>query len=263
MSTIGDRCKAFEQAEAGRRAMLGLPILARLDGRAFHTFTRGMRRPFDEAMSRSMIDTTKYLVAKTHAAVGYTQSDEITLAWLMAGETSQPLFDGKYQKLTSVLAGMASVVFYKAIVARMPDCADDVPHFDCRVWQVPTVSDAADVFVWREDDATKNSISMAAQSAFSHRELLNKHTGEMQEMLHARGINWNDYQAFFKRGTYVRRVTSTRTLTEEERARIHAAHRPAADATFLRSEIVELSIGPIRRFEEQRVALLFGLEASQ
>lgn len=256
---LGDRCKAYEQAEAGRSAMRGLPLLARLDGRAFHTFTRGLRRPYDESMSRSMIETTRQLVGKTHAAVGYTQSDEITLAWHQSGERSQVMFDGRFQKLASVLAGLASVAFYKEISQRLPDKAGEFPHFDCRVWQVPTVADALDVFVWREDDATKNSITMAAQSVCSHRELHGKHTGEMQEMLHLRGINWNNYPTFFKRGTYLQRKTSASALTEVERARIPEAHRPDPEATFERSEVLELDLPPIRRLPfDERAAILFG-----
>lgn len=254
---LGNRCKALELVEAGRVAMRGIPLLARLDGRAFHTFTRGMRRPYDEAMSRSMIETARYLVGKTHAAIAYTQSDEISLAWFHPGTESELLFGGRFQKLTSVLAGMASVSFYKEISFRMPARVHDNPHFDCRVWQVPTLADAIDAFVWREDDATKNSITMAAQSVCSHRELQGKHTGEMQEMLHQHGINWNDYPAFFKRGTYLQRKTSQRTLTEPERMRIPEAHRPAPDATFDRSEVVELELPPIRRIPHaDRLALL-------
>src|SRR5690349_24879817 len=96
---LGDRCKAFEAAEAGRRAMRGLPLLARLDGRAFHTFTRDLARPYEPAMSRCMIETARFLVQQSNALVGYTQSDEITLAWY---EPSQSLvgyeFDGRFQK---------------------------------------------------------------------------------------------------------------------------------------------------------------------
>src|SRR5690606_23998115 len=108
VSTIGDRCKGYESAESHRHAMRGLPILARLDGRAFHTFTRGMARPYDPRMSRCMIETARFLVEEMHALVGYTQSDEITLVWYVdsASRAEYP-FGGRYQKLASVLAGLA------------------------------------------------------------------------------------------------------------------------------------------------------------
>ena len=245
---LGDRCKAFELAEAGRRAMRGLPLLARLDGRAFHTFTRGLTRPYDHGMSTAMIETARYLVHEMTALVGYTQSDEITLAWYEPSQSaSDYAFDGRFQKLASVLAGMASARFCQLAATHLPGKAGETPHFDCRVWQVPTLEDAAEVFVWREDDATKNSISMAAGAHYTDRELDGKGSATKQELLWQKGVNWNDYPAFFKRGTYLQRRTFDRTLTEDERARIPEAHRPAADATFKRSAVVELELPPVRK----------------
>lgn len=245
---LGDRCKEYELAEAGRRAMRGLPLLARLDGRAFHTFTRDLRRPYEPGMSRAMIETTRYLVHEMTALVGYTQSDEITLAWFEPSQSvSDYAFDGRFQKLASVLAGMASARFGKLVAEHLPQKADETPHFDCRVWQVPALADAADVFIWREDDATKNSITMAAGALYSDRELEGRNSSVKQEMLWQKGINWNDYPAFFKRGSYLQRRTFARTLTDEERARIPEAHRPAADATFQRSQVVELELPPVRK----------------
>src|SRR3569623_3190240 len=100
-----DRCKAFEQAEAGRRAMRGLPLLARLDGRAFHTFTRDLNRPYEPGLSAEMDETTRYLVQEMRPVVGYTQSDEITLARFEPSQTeSDNDFDGRYQQLASLQA---------------------------------------------------------------------------------------------------------------------------------------------------------------
>ncbi len=247
---LGDRCKQYEQQEAGRRAMRGLPLLARLDGRAFHTFTRDLQRPYEPGMSRCMIDTARYLVQETIAKVGYTQSDEITLAWYEPSQsTSDYAFDGRFQKLASVLAGLASARFVQLVARELPHKAAEVPHFDCRVWQVPTLADAADVFVWREDDATKNSVSMAAGAHYSDRELHGKDSAAKQELLHARGVNWNDFPAFFKRGTYLQRRAVERRLTDEERARIPEAHRPPADAVVTRNQVAELELPPLRRID--------------
>jgi tRNA(His) 5'-end guanylyltransferase len=127
----------------------------------------------------------------------------------------------------SVLAGMASAKFCQLVIEHLPNKVKETPHFDCRVWQVPTLQDAADVFVWREDDATKNSITMAAGAYYSDSELDGKNSGVKQEMLWQKGVNWNDFPAFFKRGTYLQRRTFDRTLTDEERARIPEAHRPS------------------------------------
>ncbi|NVB84452.1 MAG: hypothetical protein HOV81_39120 [Kofleriaceae bacterium] len=253
---LDDRCKSFEVAEAGRRAMRGLPLLARLDGRAFHTFTRDMRRPYEPGMSTAMIETTRYLVQEMTALVGYTQSDEITLAWYEPSQSPNDYaFDGRYQKLASVLAGMASAKFMKLVLEHLPSKANETPHFDCRVWQVPTLQDALDVFVWREDDATKNSITMAAGAYYSDAELDGKRSADKQELLWQKGVNWNDFPAFFKRGTYVQRRAFEVELSDEDRARIPEAHRPPPGAKFKRNKVVELELPPIRRIANAAAVL--------
>lgn len=241
---LGDKCKAFEMAEAGRAAMPGLPLLVRLDGRAFHTFTRGLERPFSAPFITCMVETTKHLVGEFHAAVGYTQSDEITLLW--SGRAGLP-FSGRWQKLTSVLAGSASARFAQLVPQHLPAKAHAVPCFDARAWQVPTPGDALDVFVWREDDATKNSVAMAAQSVCSARELHGQGRADQLDMLHARGINWNEYPAAFKRGSYVKRLAIERVLTDEERARIPEKHRPAIAQAVMRTHVAVLGMPPIRK----------------
>jgi tRNA(His) guanylyltransferase len=255
---VGERCKLFEMLEAGRKAMRGVPLLARLDGRAFHTFCRGLRRPFDERLSECMHETARALVEEFHPLVGYTQSDEITLAWnLPANDRAQYPFDGRFQKLNSVLAGFASSTFARAALRLLPEKREQVPHFDTRVWQVPSLEEALEVFAWREDDAVKNSVQMAAQSVASHRELHGKGRKDQLDILHAAGIRWNDYPPFFKRGVYFHRVARPRKLTEEERQRIPEAHRPAAGEEFMRSSVERLEIGPVRR-EAEAMRLLFG-----
>lgn len=247
---FGDRIKALEQTEAGRAALPRLPLLARLDGRAFHTLTRGFDRPFDSAMSESMIETAKALVEEFDAVCAYTQSDEITLAWLEPN-----LFDGRFQKLTSVLAGYTSVVFSRALSVRRPSVRQ-VPCFDCRVWQVPTLQDVIDVFVWREDDATKNSLTMAAQAHYSHKELHGVDSAAKQELLFKKGINWNDFPAHFKRGAYLKRIVEDRPLTEAEWLRIPEKKRPARDLLVRRSRVEMLDMPPIRRYLEADRVLL-------
>lgn len=246
--TLGDRCKGYETVEAGRRAVRGQPLMARLDGRAFHTFTRGLRRPYDEGMSRCMIETARTLVQESNALVAYTQSDEITLAWSEAADSlSEYVFDGRFQKLASVLAGLASARFNQLLPHYLPGKAAELPHFDCRVWQVPALADALDVFVWREDDAIKNSITMAALACHGNRELQGKDSSVKLEMMRAKGVDWSAYPAFFQRGTYLQRRASERTLTDEERARIPEAHRPPPEATFTRQAVVELALAPVRQ----------------
>lgn len=257
---LGDRCKAFEMAEAGRKAMLGLPLLARLDGRAFHSFTRGLKRPHDPDFVTCMLETTKALVEEFRPRVGYTQSDEITLAWLEpSGGRSQYPFDGRFQKMTSVLAGYASAVFARLVLRYLPAKADAVPCFDCRVWQVPTIDDALDVFRWREDDAVKNSVSMLAQAHFSHRQLHEKHTRDKLIMLEERGVVWGNEPTHVKRGVYLKRRTVERELTPDELARIPEKSRPPPGFTFTRSVVDMLNIEPLRRVPD--AASVLGLDA--
>lgn len=237
----GDACKALEGATE-QRLMQGLPTIARLDGRAFHTFTRGLPRP-DQRMNGCMWKTVQDLLEDQHADFAYHQSDEITLVW--RGSRDLP-FGGRVLKAVSVLAGLASASFGRA-VERMygPDMADRLPHFDCRVWQVPDERAVIDVLLWREDDATKNSVSMLAHEHFSARELHQKNTAEQITLLESRGVMWAQQPDHVKRGSYWRRRTVMRELTPAELERIPADRRPTGLVT--RTEIAMLMLPPIRR----------------
>lgn len=253
---MGDRQKAYEQREAGYTLMPGLPVLVRLDGRAFHTFTRGMKRPYDERLSRAMIETTKYMVEATHASIGYCQSDEISLAFPNRDLAAKMMFDARAQKLCSVLAAEATGEFRDIVRATMPEKFRSKPVFDARVWSVPTLDVAAEHFLWREADATRNSLTMAAHAFYSHKELHKVGYAGKHEMLHAKGINWNDYPAFFKRGTYVRREKVEKYLSEDELARIPANRRPTGPV--VRSVVTELDMPPIRRIANINGVLFAG-----
>lgn len=124
---LGDRMKLYESMEAGRRLMPLLPALARIDGRAFHSFTRGMARPFDATFSACMVDTTAALVRDTGACMGYTQSDEITLAWHSRNAHSKIWFDGRVAKMTSQLAAQATLIFYRLVLERSVCSVLDMP----------------------------------------------------------------------------------------------------------------------------------------
>lgn len=255
---LGDRMKSYEVAETSRRFLPMLPVYARIDGRSFSRFTRGMERPYDLRMSLAMIETTKGLVADTHARIGYTQSDEISLVWLADTPEGGYFFDGKIMKMASVLAGLATAHFDRAIVRQglMDYMIHRLPHFDCRVFQLPSRTEAANVFLWRELDATKNAISMAARSVCSHKALDHKNGSEMQEMLFEKGINFNDYPPFFKRGSFVRRINVERPFTDVEWLRIPEKHRPARDALVTRTEIVSLDM-PKFNTVQNREAVIF------
>lgn len=257
---MGDRQKMLEGREAARRLMPFLPALVRLDGRKFHNFTRGLARPYDERLSRVMIETAKYLVEETHASIAYTQSDEISLLFPNVNADAQMMYDGRVQKITSVFAAMATAKFNRLIADAIPEKSHLLPVFDARAWDVSNLDLAAEHFIWREADATKNSLSMAAQSVYSHKELQKVGTAQQHDMLHAKGINWNNYPAFFKRGTYVRRESQLRKLTLAELARIPEARRPVN--AILRTSVVEVDMPPITRVANLQGVLCFG-EAPQ
>ncbi len=253
--------KGYEGLEAGRRLIPGLPVYARIDGRSFSGFTRGMDRPYCPHMSQLMIDTTRALVEKTHALVGYTQSDEISLAWYAASPKTQPPWGGKLQKMTSVLAGLATAAFTGALL-QSPHAARaaKLPHFDCRVFNLPNTEELANCFLWREQDATKNAVSMAARSMFSHKQLQGLRSAEMQELMHGGGVNFNDYPRHFKRGTFVRRVLTEREFAPEELEAIPAAHRPPPGTVVRRAAVEALRVPRFGSVRNRAEFLLAGAD---
>ncbi|MEW5852783.1 MAG: tRNA(His) guanylyltransferase Thg1 family protein [Myxococcota bacterium] len=255
---LGDRMKEYELAEAGRRLMARLPVCARIDGKRFSRFTEGLPRPYDERLSRLMVDTTRYLVTESAARAGYTQSDEISLLWYPDEPKGQVFLDGRIQKLTSILASMATAFFNAELPTRIPEKAGTLALFDCRVWAVPTKEEAANVFLWRELDATKNSLSMAARAYYPHEEITNRKSAALHELLHQKGINWNDYPAFFKRGTFILRRRTSRKFTADELTALppgHSAHRDP-ELVVTRTEITPVELPPFAKVLN-RVGVLF------
>jgi tRNA(His) 5'-end guanylyltransferase len=259
---LGNRMKEYELAEAGQRLMPTLPICARIDGKRFSRFTEGLERPFDLRLSRLMIATTRYLVEETAACVGYTQSDEMSLVWHEPDPRTKSFLDRRVQKLTSILASMATGYFNAHLAAAIPEKAGSIALFDCRVWAVPNREEAANVFLWRELDATKNSVSMAARAHYPHAEIVDRDNAEMHELLFKKGVNWNDYPPFFKRGTFLRRQAVERafTVTElESLPPLHAARSNPA-LTVTRTTIAELEMPAFGKVIN-RVGVLFEGEA--
>ena len=253
--SIGDRMKSYEAHETSRRSMKRLPICVRVDGRAFHTFTRGLDRPFDAGFSMAMIETTKFLVEQTHAKIGYTQSDEITLVFWDGSHKAEPLFGGKFFKLTSVIASLATTKFMSVIPELMPSKVGKLPSFDARIFQVPDLSEAANLILWRWIDARKNSISMAAQANFSPKDLHGKPASERLAMLLEKGVDWaKDYPDHLKWGTFVQSKTVERELSEAELDVIPERHRP--DGPVIRNDYVELDLPPFIEIDN-RVEVLF------
>jgi len=234
---LGDRMKALEAIETNRKFDPMLPVYARIDGRSFSRFTRHMDRPFDSRMTMAMIETTKYLVDKSHAAIGYVESDEISLVWNDSPNGgTQLFFDGKIQKSCSVLASMAAAKFAVEIQTQFGTLGISCPHFDCRIIQMPSRTEAANMLLWRTMDCEKNSISMAARTMFSHKDLQGKKSPEMIKMMMSVGKPMDSYPTSFTRGIWLQRVTRDRALTSEELKAIPEKHRPLT-TTVQRSSV--------------------------
>ena len=238
----GDRMKFFEKNNINSTFPNGVPVVARIDGRSFSKFTKGLRRPYDEDMSKCMQETARHLVEHTGACISYQQSDEITLVWYNTNYKSEIWFGGKMQKMVSQLAAQATLAFYRQAVDRLPEgYAEKLPTFDARVWWVPSLDEACNAVLWRVRDAVKNSISMAAYDNFSTKQLHKKNGNEMQEMLFAeKDINWNDYPAFFKRGVFYRRIKTQKALTDLELEELPPLHHARLNPEMLveRSSVV-------------------------
>jgi len=252
---LGDRIKAYERHETGRVFVKGIPIVARMDGKAFHTLTRGMDKPFDETFMRMMQGTAKQLVQDTGADIGYVQSDEITLIWKNEDVNAQLWLGGKVFKWHSILASMTTSIFAPAMAM-----VGLTAMFDARVFQVPNLVEAMNVLTWREQDAVRNSVQMLAQSLYSHKELQGKNASDLQDMCWEMGHNWNDLSSDKKRGTYYKRIHVFRKFTTDEIDKLPEKHeaRTNPDLYVERKDVVQWDIDIITKYRvEDRMSLLF------
>lgn len=220
MDALGNRMKEYEFIP--RNYLLRrTPVIIRIDGKAFHTFTRGLEKPFSKMFQKCMIETVKYLCANVQNCVlGYTQSDEITLVLLDDFKlNTSPYFDNQVEKICSVTASMATLAFNRAIYNELEsgfkegDSSYDLwkgklfkAEFDSRCFNVPNRTEVYNCLVWRQQDAIKNSITMLALSHFSTKQIHNKNGKEKITMLEEKGIRWNELDNIDKQGIVVRKV---------------------------------------------------------
>lgn len=215
-TALGDRMKAYEQVTRfvlPRRTQ----TLVRVDGRAFHTFLRDADKPFDQEVIAAMGAVAEALCEEMSGAVfAYTQSDECSVLLTdFSAPGTQPWFNGVVQKMTSIAASTATAAFNSAYGR---NAAGRFATFDARVFTIPDPVEVANYFLWRQRDAVRNSISMAARAHFSHRQLHKVNTDRMQELLWSQaGINWNDYPAACKRGQVTVRKVGEREVTYTDR----------------------------------------------
>ena len=214
---LGDRMKEKYENVLQQKLPGRLPIIIRLDGRSFHTYTKGMKRPWDGRLNLVMDLTAKALCADISGAqIAYVQSDEISiLIHPYKKLESQAYFDGKVQKIVSVSAGIASSTF-TAESWRLNDEKQIKPAcFDSRVFVLPE-AEVANYFKWRQDDATRNSVQMLARSLYSHKECNNKNNSELQELCFQKGHNWNDVPTRHKRGRCIVKEQYPIVITNRE-----------------------------------------------
>jgi len=188
---LSDRMKQYENVN---RHYLSLKdtddvIVVRVDGRAFHTYTRGAKEPFDEMLQSSMNEVARELCENIqNASFAYVQSDEVSIIVTPSKESSL-WFDGNIQKMCSISAAIASTrmtlesprIFGKMRVAQ----------FDSRVFAIPR-DEVVNYLIWRQSDATRNSVQMLARSIFSHKQLLGKSSETMKQMVREAGRPWEN-----------------------------------------------------------------------
>lgn len=230
---LGARMREFYEAVPKTKLARRIPVAIRIDGKAFHTFTRGFTKPFDEILIRTMTETMKYLCENIQGCVfGYTQSDEITLILVdYQNLNTSAWFDYEVQKMCSIAASMATMAFNKSftknVEALKSDMAQEheidgetewiksvlpylkvyetaikkVAMFDARCFNIPK-EEVTNLIYWRQLDAMRNSIQMVGQANFSHRELQGKSCNDIKNMLiEEKLINWDELPTYQKQGS--------------------------------------------------------------
>ncbi|GIN25510.1 hypothetical protein J31TS2_20900 [Bacillus licheniformis] len=205
MDKFGDRMKGYENTFR-MKLPKRMPVIIRIDGKAFHTYTKGMEKPFDKDLTYAMWETCKYLAQNIMGCkLAYTQSDEISLLLTNYDKlTTESWFDNNLQKIVSVSASLATAKFNEIMREEYPE--KQFALFDARAWVLPK-DEVCNYFLWRQQDATKNSISMVAQANFPHNQLQGLNGDQMQDKLFLeKGINWNDIPTWQKRGACIKKI---------------------------------------------------------
>ncbi len=225
---LGDRIKRQYEHRCRHYLPRRSYEIVRVDGRAFHTFTRDCVRPFDHELITDMNAGAISLCEKISGAqLAFAQSDEVSvLVTDFQSNQTEAWFDNNQSKIESLSASIATAAFNRSRLTRLVkergaeamEASAAWAEFDSRAFLVPDVNEVANVFIWRQQDATRNSIQMVAQAHFSHRELEGIGVDQMQERLwQERGINWNDFPATLKRGRAIEKQTSTRPVEYTDR----------------------------------------------
>lgn len=229
---LSDRIKDFYEDRTRICLMRRMITIIRLDGKGFSKYTKKLNKPFDDGFSDDMDATAAFLCANIQGAkFAYTQSDEISII-ITDFDTNETdaWFDNNIQKMVSIAASMATAKFNQLRLIRNCDkiktnkedvtinVTSDVDianfppaMFDARVFQVPTVDEMINAMIFRQQDATRNSVSMAAHELCGHDATEGKSGSEKQEMMWQKGVNWNDYKTKYKRGTVIKKEQVEKT----------------------------------------------------
>lgn len=196
--SLGDRMKGYYESITKYFLPRKTYTIIRLDGKAFHTYTHGLQKPFDDKFVNDMNETALYLCKNIQGAkLAFVQSDEISILLTDFDKLTTDLwFGGNIQKMASVSASMATAWFNYLRPGKLA-------LFDSRVFTISSRNEVVNYFIWRQQDTVRNSISSVAQSIFSHKLLDNKNVKMMQEMCFASGTNWNDFSTGLKQGRVV------------------------------------------------------------
>jgi len=215
--SLAFRMKGFEH-ENRTYLEKKVPVIIRLDGKAFHTFTKGLKKPFDMDMMKSMWEATKFLCENVQGCkLGYVQSDEISLLLTdYANENSDAWFGYNVEKMVSIAASMCAVKFNRSFSEyvtlnsmlsgdetnlRYAKCG--TAFFDARAFNLPQ-DEVNNYFYWRESDCSRNSIQMVAQANFSHKELQGLGCNQLKEkLIQDKNINWDNMPISKKLGVCI------------------------------------------------------------
>jgi len=196
MKSLGDRMKMNYENRSRIKLIRRMPVILRLDGKAFHTLTRGCDKPFDRNLNNAMIATASKVFEDIQGCkLAYHQSDEISLLLTDFDTlTTDAWFDYNIQKMCSIAAALASVEFSIKYGVR--------GYFDCRAFNIPK-EEVCNYFIWRQIDWERNSLQMLAKAHFSHKELHKKNSSDIHEMLFEKGVNWADLEDRWKNGSTI------------------------------------------------------------
>jgi tRNA(His) 5'-end guanylyltransferase len=175
--------------------------IIRVDGQAFHTYTRPLKRPFDTEFIGAIDQVAQFLCAEIQGAqFAYSQSDEISLLLTdFDRDTTDAWFDGDLRKIVSISASLATWKFAYIMGSNRRAC------FDSRAFTIPDPIEVENYFIWRQRDWTRNSLQMVARCHYKQKELTGKSAADMHEMLHQKGENWAAYSPRCKNGGLTRR----------------------------------------------------------